>query len=58
MAVVGCYHHGLVARLYEHALSRLVGGAVTAAEKTIAVLVVSVLVRSIGRWSVILVNMI
>ena len=58
MAVVGGHHRGFVAKLYEHALAQLVGAAVVATAKTIAVLVVSVPVRSIGRWSAIVVNVI
>ena len=55
---MGGHHCGFVAKLYEHALAQLVGVAVAAAVKTITVLVVSVPVRSVGRWSAILVNMI
>ena len=58
MAVVRGHHRGFVAKHYEHALAQLVGAAVAAAVKTIAVLVVSVPVRSVGRWSAIFVNVI
>ena len=55
---MGNHHRVFVAKPYEHALAQLVGAAVAAAVKAIAVLVVSVPVRSVGRWSAILVNMI
>ena len=55
---MGGHHRGFVAKLYEHALAQLVGAAVAAAVKTIAVLVVSAPVRSVGRWSAIFVNVI
>ena len=56
--VVGGHHRGFVAKLYEHSLAQLVGAAVASAVKTIAVPVVSVPVRSVGRWSAIFVNVI
>lgn len=56
--MVGGHHRVFIAKLYEHALVQLVGAAVAAAMKTIAVLVVLVPVRSVGRWSAILVNII
>ena len=55
---MGGHRRGFVAKLYEHALAQLVGAAVAAAVKNIAVLVVSVPVRSVSRWSVIFVNVI
>ena len=53
---MGGHHRRFVAKLYEHAVSQLVGAAVAASVKTIAVLVVSVPVRSVGRWNAIFEN--